>query len=121
MAEVSGGEVATIIGAIVGAGVAVGGGIKWAVTTRAGRQKMVDEAVEAVVGDLKAKVIQLEGRVAILTNGCTMLMGEVARHVPDSPVLREANRLFHMAFDVPVGTPDVMADLIDELRKVPSR
>lgn len=116
-AEVSGGEWAGIITSIVGGLVAIGAGVKWMFSTRAAQQKMVDDAVRRQFKHLEDDLAEANRRISLLTRGVHNLAAEVARYIPDSPVLRQTQRILDMAFPLPTGTPDPHADLMDELHE----
>lgn len=115
MAEI--GEAAGIVGGMVTVLGIVGGGVKWLFATRDSRQKMIDDAVNKAFADLRKELTVTKTQLATLSTIYFMLAGELSRQLPDSPVLREANRLFNLAFAVPADTPDAMADLLDELHE----
>ena len=118
MAEVSG-ETVGIIGACVTALGVFGGSIKWIFATRATQQRMVDDAVRRQFKHIEEELAGANRKLGYLTQGFTMLMGEAFRHYPDSPVLKQARSLFEQAFELPIGTPDNIADLMDKLRGQP--
>lgn len=104
------GEVATA-GGVAGLLVVIGGGLKWAWTvgtTRhdkrladlearegkvaAEREERID-ALEAKVGELEAVIHQLMDRMGNLRLANHLLVGEMGRVSPDSPILRQVERL----------------------------
>lgn len=115
--NLDGGDIAGIVGGAVTVLGALGGGIKWFFASRDARQKMVDDAVRRQFKHLEDDLAEANRRISLLTSGFHNLAAEVARHIPDSPVLREAQRILDMAFPLPTGTPDPHADLLDELHR----
>lgn len=109
------GETAGIVGGVVTLLGVVGGGIKWLVATRDGRQRMIDETVRRQFEALELRLAEANRKITLLTVGFQKLAGELARHVPDSPALREAQKLFDLAFALPTVAPDAIVELMADL------
>lgn len=103
---------------------AIGGGVKWLVSTRDQRARMIDEAVEKHVARIEARLSSAERRADRLENekgrlelGFQMLAAELERLDPSSTILRRAQGLFAAAYPITSELPDPMADLMDELHE----
>lgn len=122
--DVDGNAVTSLGGWVLAALAMLGGGIKWAISSRDQRERWIETRVDVHVAKLEARLQRAEDNLTRserektqLVVAFQMLAAEVQRLDPASTVLQRTQSMFALAFPIPQNSPDAMSDLMDELHR----
>lgn len=101
--NVDGGDLAGIIGGIVTLLGVLGGGIRWALTSRSKREAWLEARIQSHVAKIEARLAVAERRADHLGFAFQLVAAELARLDPNSDILRRAQMIIE-------GVQGVFAD-----------
>ena len=101
--DLDSGDIAGIIGGVVTLLGVVGGGIKWAFTSRSKREAWLEARIQSHVAKIEARLAIAERRADHLGFAFQLVAAELARLDPNSDILRRAQLIIE-------GVQGVFAD-----------
>lgn len=115
---IDGGDIAGIIGGTVTLLGVVGGGIKWAFTSKGRREAWLEARIQSHVAKIETRLAIAERRADHLGFAFQLVAAELARLDPNSDILRRAQLIIEGVQGVfaDPAAPDAAVDPLEALR-----